>query len=283
MSLNKVMSKVTLPEIIFNIATFLDYTDATNLFNVFDTIYFYSKEKLLSELKIKHLIHHNQNHITKTYSSFSGTVPEKAEIVNVVNVQLNSNSIYYFQPDTHGLSNLRIISNNNHIISLHLKAGMTILDTYIPIIQKEYPFDCLNKKVLPFVLYNGLWLELESNGPVYLTFEYCNIKDYQDNDTYEWWITTNRYSSTLQLPITSLTIVFSTQENFVKIIQKNVAYDLNKITDFVWSLEFPQPIYISYINVICSSQTQNYQIIVNEVNLMLIFNGMIGTRYTNYL
>ena len=128
-----------------------------------------------------------------------------------------------------------------------------------------------------------MWLELESNGPVYFTFEYCNIKNYQDNDTDEWWITTNRYLSTLQLPITSLTIVFSTQEDFVKIIQKNVAYDLNKITDFVWSLEFTQPIYISYINVICSSQTQNYQIVVNEINLMLIFNGMIGTRYTNYL
>lgn len=283
MSLNKIMSKSLLPEIIFNIATFLDYTDATNLFNIFDGVYPNSKFKLLSELKIKHLVQNNQNHITKTYSTFSGDMPKKNTIVNVITVKLDNNSIYYFQPEYHGISNLRIISNNNNITNLYLKAGMNILDTYIPIIEKEYPFDCMNNKVLPFVLYNGLWLELISNGPVYFTFEYCNIENIQDNDTYEWWITTNQYTRILHLPIKSLYVVFPTYEDYVRLIQKNTSYDLDKISDFIWTLDFNKPIYIPNINIICSSQNNNYQIVVEEINLLLTFNGNISTRYTSSL
>lgn len=286
LSLNKVMFKNLLPEIILNVGEYLEYTDTINLFKVFNenksnSNFFNSQQQLISQLKIKHLVKYNQNHITKTYTTYNSISPIKNQINEVVTIKLNNNSIYYFQPQFDGITNFKITSNNNKIITLHLKVGTNIIDTYIPIIEKEFPFDCLNNKILPFVIYNGMWLELDTNEPITCSFEYITIKNMIDS--YEWWITTNKYSNILHLPIITLFVVYPTIEEYVRIIQNGILYDLDKITDYIWSLTFPIPVYINYVNIICSSQNMNYQVVVEEINLLIIVNGMIGTRYTNQL
>lgn len=269
-----------LPEIILNIATFLDYDDAITLFNVHNLNSSYTK-KLLDKLGIIHLIKTNSNHITKTFNNFSGIKPEKNNTKSIISLKLNNHSIYYFQPEYDGITNLKIRNGHNNIMTLFLKAGTNVIDTYLPVIEKEYPFDCLNNKIIPFVLYNGIWLELESHGPVIFTFEYITIKNMLD--TYEWWIHTNEYSNFLELPIMSITVKYYTEEEYVRLIYNNLAYNLNRITRFIWKLELPKPIYLQNITIICSSQNDTYSLLVEQINLILIINGMIGKRYSQIL